>query len=81
MKAEYRPKTPIFKNHLTLGKLYTVLDTKCMSGDKAAQQYSENIRKYLNYRRLTNRREWKVFYRYLRWQNRAKGTKGQCTEI
>lgn len=56
------------------------LQLACMSGDKAAQQYSENIRKYLNYRRLTNRREWKVFYRYLRWQNRAKGTKGQCTE-
>lgn len=56
------------------------LQLACMSGDTAAQQYSENIRKYLNYRRLTNRREWKVFYRYLRWQNRMKGTKGQCTE-
>lgn len=32
MKAEYRPKTPIFENHLTLGKLYTVLDTKCTGG-------------------------------------------------
>ncbi len=32
MKAEYRPKTPIFENHLTLGKLYTVIDTKCTGG-------------------------------------------------
>ncbi len=32
MRAEYRPKTAIFENHLTLGKLYTVIDTKCTGG-------------------------------------------------
>lgn len=57
------------------------LQIASMRGDRAAQEYSVNIRKYLNYRRLTNKHEWKVFYRYLRWQNRTKGAKGQCTEI
>lgn len=32
MKAEYRPKTPIFENYLTLGKLYAVIETRYANG-------------------------------------------------
>lgn len=51
------------------------------AGDKEVQTYLENVRKYMNYRRLTTKEEWRTFYRYLRWQRRVERSKNECTEI
>lgn len=52
-----------------------------MQGDKAVQEYLDNVRKYLNYRRLTTKEAWRTFYRYTRWQKRREGSEKKCTEI
>lgn len=51
------------------------------AGDKEVQTYLKNVRKYMNYRRLTTKEEWRTFYRYLRWQRRVERSKNECTEI
>lgn len=51
------------------------------AGDKEVQTYLENVRKYMNYKRLTTKEEWRTFYRYLRWQRRVERSKNECTEI
>ncbi len=49
------------------------------AGDKEVQIYQNNVRKYMNYRRLTTKAEWRVFYRYLRLK--AGRSKKECTEV
>lgn len=51
------------------------------AGDKEVKNYLENVRKYMNYKRLTTKEEWRTFYRYLRWKRRIEGSKNECTEI
>lgn len=50
-------------------------------GEEEVQQYTWDIRKYLNYRRMTTKHEWKVFHRALRWEKRRKEAQKGCTEI
>ena len=51
------------------------------AGDKEVREYLENVRKYMNYRRLTTKEEWRTFYSFLRWQRRVERSKNECTEI
>lgn len=47
-------------------------------GDEEVWTYNTNARRYLNYKRLTTKKEWKVFYRYIRLKKRVeKNTKGR----
>lgn len=50
------------------------------NGDKEVQEYLENVRKYMNYRRLTTKEEWRTFYSFMRWQRRVERSKNECTE-
>ncbi len=50
------------------------------NGDKEVKEYLENVRKYMNYKRLTTKEEWRTFYSYLRWQRRVERSKKECTE-
>lgn len=51
------------------------------AGDKEVKVYLENVRRYMNYRRMTTKKEWYIFYRYLRWKRRVERSENRCTEI
>lgn len=50
-------------------------------GDEEVRQYTWDIRKYLNYRRMTTKHEWKVFHRALRWEKRRKEAQKDVREF
>ncbi len=54
---------------------------RAAAGDKEVQEYLDNVRKYLNYKRLTTKEQWRTFYRYTRWKKRREGSEKECTEI
>lgn len=51
------------------------------AGDKQAQKYFDDVRKYLNYKRMTTKEEWRTFYRYTRWKKRCERSERKCMEI
>lgn len=50
-------------------------------GDEEVWTYNTNVTKYLNYKRLTTKEEWRNFYRYMRLKRRIEGSESKCTEI
>lgn len=85
-ETEKRPKAPKrirakgirgLLGIISLGKTRYI----AAAGDKEVKNYLENVRKYMNYKRLTTKEEWRTFYRYLRWQRKVEGSKNECTEI
>ena len=51
------------------------------TGDKEVLKHLGIARKYMNYRRLTTKAQWKGFYSNLRWKRRVERSKNECTEI
>lgn len=45
-------------------------------GDKQVQKYFDEVRRYLNYRQLTTKEEWRTYYRYTRWKKRVEKAEG-----
>lgn len=41
-------------------------------GDKEVWTYNTNVTRYLNYKRLTTKKEWRRFYRYMRLKRRVE---------
>lgn len=67
------------------GLIGVISPDKAMSyaaaGDKEVKTYLENVRRYMNYRRMTTKKEWYIFHRYLRWKRRVERSENRCTEI
>ena len=72
-KAPKRIRASGFKGLLGIISASKMLKAN-VEGDEDVKAYTLNVRKYLNYRRLTTKEEWRVFYRFIRWQKRVKGS-------